>query len=128
MRCESNLRLLEAYVDAELESSEVAAVESHLRDCSACREQQLAVRALREAVQSNADYHRAPASLRRVVLEQIASREVRSVARSARSRWLTQALAAGVMTATASAITFQLAVPSAYELATTNVLSNHARS
>ena len=77
MRCEANLRLLDAYVDAELEASEVAAVESHLRDCAACREQQLAVRALRDAVRLNADYHRAPASLRRAVFEQIGPREAR---------------------------------------------------
>jgi len=128
MRCETNLRLLDAYVDAELEASEVAAVDAHLRDCAACREQQLAVRALRAAVRSNADYHRAPASLRRAVLEQIAPREAGPLARSARPRWLTQALAAGVVAAAASAITFQLAVPSAYELAAADAISSHTRS
>jgi len=128
MHCETNLRLLDAYVDAELEASEVAAVESHLRDCAACREQQLAIRALREAVQSTADYHRAPASLRRAVLAQLAPRDAGPVARSARPRWLTQALAAGVVAAAASAITFRLAVPSAYELATAEVISSHTRS
>jgi len=128
MNCETTLRLLDAYVDAELDAADAAALGAHLNGCVACREQLLAIRALKAAVKAKAPYHRAPASLRTAVARQIGLREPRRVGHFLRPEWLTQAVAAGVVAVLASGITFQLAVPSAYEIATADALSSHARS
>jgi anti-sigma factor RsiW len=129
MNCETTLRLLDAYVDAELDAADATALGAHLGGCAACREQLLAIRALKAAVKSNAPYHRAPASLRAAVAAQAGRREPqRTGRRFAWPGWLTQAVAAGVVAVLASVITLRLAVPSAYELATADVLSSHARS
>jgi anti-sigma factor RsiW len=128
MRCESTLRLLDAYVDAELDRTEAAALEAHLAGCAACREDELRLRALRDAVRSKVEYHRAPAGLREAIAAQIGHRAAPRVERRARPQWLGYALAAGVAAVLASSITLQLAVPSAYELAVADVVSSHARS
>ena len=128
MRCETAVRLLDAYVDAELERAEARAVEAHLTECAACREDELRLRALRDAVRSKAGYHRAPASLRAAIVAQIGHGAPQRAERRARPQWLSYALAAGVAAALGAAITFQLAVPSAYELAVADVVSSHARS
>jgi anti-sigma factor (TIGR02949 family) len=128
MRCETTLRLLNAYVDAELDRAEAAALEAHLTECAACREQQRRVSALKDAVKSKAEYYRAPASLRAAVVSQIGQRAPQRVERRGRPQWLGYALAAGLAAAFASGITLQLAVPSAYELAAADVVSSHARS
>ena len=128
MNCETTLELLDAYVDAELDTAEAEALDAHLIGCAACREQHLAIRALKAAVKAKAHYHRAPASLRAAVATQIGTRAPQRVERRGRPQWLGYALAAGFAAAFASAVTLQLAVPSAYELAAADVVSSHARS
>jgi anti-sigma factor RsiW len=143
MRCETTLRLLDAYVDAELDSAEAAALETHLSGCAACREQHLAIRALKTSVRAKAHYYRAPVSLRAAVAAELGGREPRRPGRflwpgrlaqavaagvGAVPGWLTQTVAAGVMAVLAAAITFQLAVPSAYDKTAADVISSHARS
>jgi anti-sigma factor RsiW len=128
MNCETTIRLLDAYVDAELDTADAAALGAHLGGCAACREQHLAIRALKAAVQEKAHYHRAPASLRAAVAAQVGRREPRRLARFLQPAWLTPALAAGVAAVLAASLTLQLAVPSAYELAAADAISSHARS
>jgi anti-sigma factor RsiW len=128
MSCETTLKLLDAYVDAELSPAEAAALDAHLGECAACREQHQAIRALQAAVRSNAYYHRAPSSLRSTLAARIGRREPQQVVRAARRSWLQQAVAACAVAAFAATITYQLAIPSAYELATADVISSHARS
>jgi anti-sigma factor (TIGR02949 family) len=129
MSCDATLKLLDAYADAELGPAEVAALEAHLHACATCREQHLALRALRAAVRSNADYHRAPAGLRAALAARLGQAEREPVARPPRRGWFAQALAASAVAAFAAATaTYQLAVPSAYELVTADAISSHARS
>jgi anti-sigma factor RsiW len=128
MRCESTLRLLDAYCDAELGPAEAAGLDAHLRGCAACREQHAAIRALKSAVRSNAEYHRAPSSLRAALAPRRGEREPAPVARAVRRGWLAQAVAASALAALAATITYQLAIPSAYEMAAADVISSHARS
>jgi len=127
-RCETTVRLLDAYVDAELEHAEARAVEAHLAGCAACREDELGLRALRDAVRSKIAYHRAPAGLRAAIAAQAGPGAPPRAGRRARPQWLGYALAAGIAAALASTVTFQLVVPSAYELAVADVVSSHARS
>jgi len=126
--CETTGRLLDAYVDAELARAEVRAVQAHLAECAACREAELGLRALRDAARSKIAYHRAPAGLRAAIVEQIGQGAPPRAARRARPQWLGYAVAAGVAAVLASTVTFQLAVPSAYDLAVADVVSSHARS
>jgi len=129
MSCDATLKLLDAYADAELGPAESAALDAHLRACAACREQHLAIRALKTAVRSNADYHRAPAALGAALAARLGAREREPVARPARRGWFAQAIAASAVAAFAAAtITYQLAVPSAYEMITADAISSHARS
>ena len=128
MDCDATLLLLDAYVDAELDAGDTAALDAHLTGCAACREQHLALRALKAAVKAKAAYHRAPASLRAAVAAQTGRREPWRIGRFLRPAWLTHAVAAGAAAVLASAVTLQLAVPSAYETDTADVLASHARS
>jgi len=128
MRCDATLKLLDAYADAELGPAEAAELDAHLRGCDACREQHLAIRTLNAAVRSNATYHRAPESLRSALTAKIGRREPERVARPARRGWLAQAVAASAVAVFAATITYQIAVPSAYELAAADAISSHARS
>jgi anti-sigma factor RsiW len=128
MSCEATLRLLDTYVDAELSPAEAAKLDAHLRGCAACRKQHLAIRALKAAVRSNADYHRAPSSLRAVLTDKLGRPEPRPAVRAARRGWLSQAVGACAVAGFAATITYQLALPSAYEVAQADVISSHARS
>jgi anti-sigma factor RsiW len=130
MNCDATLKLLDAYADAELGPAEAAALDAHLRACAACREQHLAIRALKAVVRSNADYHRAPAGLRAALAARPGGPERREpVARPRRRGWFAQAIAASAVAAFAAAtITYQLAIPSAYEMITADAISSHARS
>ncbi len=128
MRCEETLRLLDAYVDAELDPSQVLALEEHLSQCAACHGARLRIAGLKEAVRSEARYHRAPAALRAAVAAQIAQPKPRWTERLGQLPWTKHALAYAVVAALASATTLQLAVPSAHGRATDEVVASHARS
>jgi anti-sigma factor RsiW len=58
---------LHAYVDAELDLVTSQEIERHLRGCEDCRRVEQQIRALREALTSDAPAYRAPAHLRRNV-------------------------------------------------------------
>ncbi len=128
MRCEETLRLLDAYVDAELDPSQALAVEAHLGECAACHGARQRLAALRAALRSEARYHRAPAALRAAVAAQIAQPAPRWTERLGRLQWVTRAAAYAAVAGLASAITLQLAVPSAQERATDAVVTSHTRS
>jgi len=128
MECDATLRLLDAYVDAELDAGDAAALDAHLIGCAACREQHLALRALKAAVKAKAPYHRAPARLRAAVGPQVVRREPWRIGRFLRPAWLTHAVAAGVAAVLAAGITLQLVVPSPYQTAAEDVVASHARS
>jgi anti-sigma factor RsiW len=150
MSCDATLNLLDAYADAELGPAEAAALDAHFRVCATCREQHLTIRALKAAVRSNADYHRAPADLgaalaarlgrgerepaagparRGWFAARLGDRERELTPRPPRRAWFGQAVAASAAAAFAAAtITYQLAIPSAHEIITADAISSHARS
>src|SRR6266487_1794848 len=59
--------LLHAYVDGEIDLVSGQEVEEHLRSCEDCRRGEQQIRALRDAMSSDAPAYRAPAHLRRNV-------------------------------------------------------------
>lgn len=64
MNCPEAIRLLDGYVDDQLDVSSVLALEAHLRDCVRCRAREDGLRALRSAVQRHTAFRVAPAPLR----------------------------------------------------------------
>jgi len=64
MTCRDKARLLDAYVDSELDVPGALALEDHLSSCASCRAALGRVRALRSALRQNAEPERAPDTLR----------------------------------------------------------------
>jgi len=64
MNCRDAVRLLNGYVDAELDAAGALAVEDHLQACARCRAHHASLRAVQTAVRRNAEFHSAPAALR----------------------------------------------------------------
>ena len=72
MRSEAEMQTLNAFVDGELTLSEQLAMETRIEHDAALRAEVERLRALRDAVRSNADYHAAPVTLR-AGLQQLAT-------------------------------------------------------
>lgn len=64
MKCPETVRLLNGYVDEQLDVASVLALEEHLRECARCRSREESLRALRSAVQRHTEYRVAPEGLR----------------------------------------------------------------
>jgi intracellular sulfur oxidation DsrE/DsrF family protein len=64
MNCANTSRLLDAYVDGELDLPSALAVEEHLEGCSRCRSLRANLLALQSAVRRNAGFETAPEGLR----------------------------------------------------------------
>ena len=64
MKCPEAIRLLDGYVDDELDVSSALTLEDHLAECARCRARGESLRALRSAVQRHTEYRVAPEGLR----------------------------------------------------------------
>ena len=64
MNCRDAIRLLDGYVDAELDAAGVLAVEEHVRTCPRCRTHHANLKAVQAAVRRHAEPRDAPAPLR----------------------------------------------------------------
>jgi len=64
MNCRDTVRLLNGYVDAELDPAGVLGVEEHLQACPRCRAHHANLRAVQTAVRRHTEFRTAPASLR----------------------------------------------------------------
>ena len=64
MSCHEQGRLIDAYVDGELEVAAALALEEHVRACARCRAELTRRRAVRAALQRHAGIEAAPAALR----------------------------------------------------------------
>lgn len=74
MKCPESVRLLNAYVDDQLEAAGVLALEAHLRDCARCRAREESLRALRAALQRHTEFRVAPARLQAGLRETFGAR------------------------------------------------------
>lgn len=72
MKCPEAIRLLEAYVDDELDVTGVLALEDHLRECTRCRAREESLRALRGTLERHTEYRVAPPGLRARIAAQVA--------------------------------------------------------
>lgn len=64
MNCRDTVRLLNGYMDAELDPAGVLGVEEHLQGCPRCRAHHANLRAVQTAVRRHTEFQAAPASLR----------------------------------------------------------------
>ena len=74
MNCGDTARLLNAYVDAELELRTALAIEEHLESCARCRASLAGLSALRSALAGACEPERAPPELSATVRRELAGR------------------------------------------------------
>jgi anti-sigma factor RsiW len=116
--------LLHVYVDGELDLVNAREVEQHLRSCEDCRRVEEQIRALRDALASDAPAYRAPAHLRRNVRAAL-----RREAKESQISWPWLVFAAGAVCAVLffAAALFQATRASRNTIAD-QVIGNHVRS
>lgn len=116
---------LNAFVDGELGLDEQLQIESRLREDAALRAQVERLRASREAVRESADYHAAPADLRRRVDAIVAPR---APARLDGFAWRPWATAFAAVAVAAIAINVALLAPRQDERIEQEVVASHVRA
>jgi len=95
MKCDEARRLLEAYVDRELDRAAVDEIEKHLASCEHCRSELAALEDLHTRIAA-APRYRAPPALRRQ-LETLADLPAQTADAPARTAWPTWAMAASLL-------------------------------
>jgi hypothetical protein len=75
MSCKDNTKLLDGYLDGELDLAGALALEDHLQSCTPCRTTFARLRALRTALRRHAGLETAPDTLRERVMAQFAARQ-----------------------------------------------------
>ena len=129
MNC--SLDLIEAYLDAELDPGDIAAIEDHLSGCRSCSETFTRFRAQKANIRSIAPYYTAPPQLQQAVrkaLRQAAADNAQPAGGSSPWRWL--AIAATVLLAVSVSWNIRPSsrpTPEADTLAV-NIVSDHIRS
>ena len=150
MNCEEATKLMDGYLDGELDPITSQAIERHLRDCPECARTHEAHRALIHGIGSAMPYYKAPAELRRRVQsslrEKAAEQPVRNVAADTRpviaekqreprsilfgTSWNWLALAASIVLAAIIAWSLLpgLQRPDAAQFLATQLIASHVRS
>jgi len=85
MNCDEATKLMDGYLDGELDPLTSQTIEQHLRDCHKCEQAYEAHTALSHAISRGAPYYKAPNELRQRVhsslLDTIGAKDIRSAAR-----------------------------------------------
>jgi anti-sigma factor RsiW len=150
MNCEEATKLMDAYLDGELDPITSQTIEQHLRECHECDQAYKAHTLLIRSIAAATPYYKAPAGLRERIQsslrEEVAERSPRSVSRDIPSlfqskpserravlfgtQWSWLALAAAIVLA--AIIAFNLAPrlqrPGADQLLATQLIASHVRS
>src|SRR6266705_2087219 len=94
MNCEEAIKLMDGYLDGELDPLTSQTIEQHLRDCRNCEQAYETHRALVRAIGSAAPYYKAPAELRERIQsslrEEIAERPMQNAVRDVRPQSATK--------------------------------------
>jgi anti-sigma factor RsiW len=150
MTCDEAIKLMDGYLDGELDPIANQTIEQHLRECQKCDQAYRTHSALIRSIGKATPYYKAPSGLRERIQaslrEEIAERPLESVWRDMRSRlqskqserravlfgtqWNWLALAAAIVLA--AIIAFNLAPrlqrPGADQLLATQLIASHVRS
>jgi len=150
MTCDEAIKLVDGYLDGELDPIANQTIEQHLRECQKCDEAYKTHSALIRSIGKATPYYKAPAGLRERIQsslrEEIAERSPRSVSRDILSlfrskqserhavpfgtQWSWLALAAAIVLAAVIASNFlpRLQRPGADQLLATQLIASHVRS
>ena len=150
MDCEEATKLMDGYLDGELDPVTSQKVEQHLRDCRKCEQAYEVHTAVIHAISRGATYYKAPDELRQRVhaslREEIAGRSARNVAPDAQpsfprrqselrtilfgTPWSWMALAAAIVFAAIIALNVvpRLQRPGADQFLATQLIAGHVRS
>src|SRR6266700_8324768 len=150
MICEEAIKLMDGYLDGELDPMTSQKIEQHLRDCRKCEQAYEAHTALAYAISRGAPYYKAPAELRQRVQsslrDAVGVRASRSAARenhaSLTSRWAKRrpvlpeipwnwlALAAAIILGALITAVFlpRMRAPNADQFLATQLIASHVRS
>jgi anti-sigma factor RsiW len=125
---EDSTRLLQAYVDGELDATSSVELEAHLARDPAARAAYERLRALSEAIRSKTDYHYAPAGLDAGIRHALPvnARKVRQYARWSHRSTLTVSIAAAVVLTWVTATAWLR--PDAQERVMHEALAGHVRA
>ena len=150
MNCEEATKLMDGYLDGELDAATNQEIEPHLRDCSKCEHAYEAQHILVRTIRGTVPYYKASTELRQRVRsslrEEIAGRPMRSVSRDMPSllqskqsepravlfgtQWNWLGLAAAIVLA--AIIAFELVPrlqhPGADQFLATQLIASHVRS
>jgi anti-sigma factor RsiW len=150
MNCEEATKLMDGYLDGELDPITSQTIEQHLRECPKCDQAYKIHGSLIRSIGNATPYYKAPAELRERIQsslrDEIAERPTRNVARDAQPlfprrqprprailweiSWNWLALAAAIIFAAIIALTFvpRLQRPEADQLLATQLIASHVRS
>ena len=150
MICEEAIKLMDGYLDGELDPMTSQKIEQHLRDCRKCEEAYEAHTALTHAISRRAPYYKAPTELRERIQSSLrdavgvrdsrsAARENRALLTSPRAErrlvlpeipWNWLALAAAIIVAAiiASSLLSQLRPSTSDQFLATQLIASHVRS
>jgi anti-sigma factor RsiW len=150
MNCEEVKKLMDGYLDGELDPLTNQKIEEHLRDCPQCDQAYKAHRAFIGAVGNGAPYYKAPAKLRERIQfslrEEIGKEPMQNVVQDVPSfipreqremrtapfgtSWSWLALAAAIILAAIVGLNFipQLRRPGHDQFLATQLIASHARS
>src|SRR6266404_3963711 len=150
MTCDEAIKLVDGYLDGELDPITNQTIEQHLRECQKCEQAYKTHAALIRSISDRTPYYKAPAGLRERIQsslrEEIAERSPQSVSRDILSlfrskqserqavpfgtQWSWLALAATIVLAAviASNLVPRLQTPGADQLLATQLIASHVRS
>ena len=130
MSCQTTQKLLDGYLDGELDLVRNVEIEEHLGDCPACSEAYENRQALRSAVRAGAPYFKAPAALEKRVRSAVReASKAEPAPRVGSWRWLSVAtVAAAVILVLVWALVPGLRGPSGETLLAQEAVSDHVRS
>jgi mycothiol system anti-sigma-R factor len=150
MNCEEATKLMDGYLDGEMDPMTSQEIEQHLRECHNCEQAYEAHTALAHAISRGAPYYKAPAELRQRIQSSLrdavgvsasrsAARENHPLLTSRRAErrlvlpeipWNWLALAAAIILAAiiASSLLPRLRPPSSDQFLATQLIASHVRS
>src|SRR5438093_3454015 len=150
MTCEEAIKLMDGYLDGELDPMTSQKIEQHLRACRKCEQAYEAHTALAHAISRAAPYYKAPTELRQRIQSSLrdavgirgsrsAARENRELLTSPRAErrlllpeipWNWLALAAAIILAAiiASSLLPRLRTPASDQFLATQLIASHVRS
>jgi mycothiol system anti-sigma-R factor len=127
--CSSVRDSLEAYSDGELDASQQSYIREHLEGCSSCRAAYEKLQRLQASIRMQAPYFRAPESLAQRVMTSVhKSEKTRYVAQGWGWKSIAVAASVALLLSLGSTLLLTRATPTANQLLTREILSEHARS